>query len=162
MDKRAGELDVGPPRRKKRCYTQTIHAEPRKVFPLLCPVRELEWVPGWSPDWVRSDSGFAEEGCVFQTPGEPAPAIWVVTRCDPKNYRVEMIKVTPGHTVGRIEISLEAAGDSGTRARVCYEFTAIGPAGDQFIEEFTEQWYERFMQGWERAINHYLETGAPI
>jgi len=162
MNERAGELDIARPNRAKRCYTQSIRAEPERVFPLLCPVRELDWVPGWNPDWVRSDSGFAEEGCVFQTPGEPSPAIWVITRHDSANHKLEMFKVTPGHTVGRIEISLEAAGDGGTRARVCYEFTAIGPAGDQFLEDFTEQWYERFMQGWERAINHYLETGALI
>ncbi len=28
-------------------YTQTNDAPPDEVFPLLCPVRESEWVPGW-------------------------------------------------------------------------------------------------------------------
>jgi hypothetical protein len=28
-------------------YTQNNVAPPEKVFPLLCPVREADWVPGW-------------------------------------------------------------------------------------------------------------------
>jgi hypothetical protein len=28
-------------------FTQTNPAAPEKVFPLLCPVREGDWLPGW-------------------------------------------------------------------------------------------------------------------
>jgi len=30
------------------------------VFPLLCPVLELKWAPGWMPEMVISQSGVVE------------------------------------------------------------------------------------------------------
>lgn len=40
-----------------------------RVFPLLCPVREREWLQGWDATMVCSESGVAEPGCVFTTVG---------------------------------------------------------------------------------------------
>ena len=51
-------------------YSQTNDAPPEKVFPLLCPVREEEWVPGWQGRVIYSQSGVAESSCVFATPNE--------------------------------------------------------------------------------------------
>jgi len=33
-----------------RRYAQNIHAPPQAVFPLLCPVREGEWLDGWAEE----------------------------------------------------------------------------------------------------------------
>lgn len=124
---------------------------------MLCPVREEEWVPGWEPKLVLSNSGLAEEDCVFVTPGEPEDAIWLVTRYEPAAHALTMYKVTPGHTVGRLDIALTGDGMGGTVAEVSYEYTSLGPEGDAFLENFTEQWYRDFMQSWETALNGYLE-----
>lgn len=34
-------------KRITRTYGQTINASPEQVFPLICPVRETEWLDGW-------------------------------------------------------------------------------------------------------------------
>lgn len=156
-------LSIRKPHRVQHSYTQSIQARPDDVFPLLCPVREADWVPGWQPDWVISESGLVEAGCVFQTPsGEEgvAPAVWVVTEHDPQTHHVEMIKVVPDVTVTELEISLKDDGQGGTRATVAYGFTSLGPAGDALLKTCTDAWYVTFMQGWEAAMNHYLSTGA--
>ena len=148
------------PNRVKHAYTQSVSGTPDQVFPLLCPIREHDWAPGWSTDWVLSTSGLVEQECMFQTPrptNAKAASIWIVTRHVPAAFEVEMYKVTPGHTVGKLEISLTAEGSTGTSALISYEFTSLGPDGDTFLAEFTAEWYERFMQGWETAINHYLK-----
>lgn len=152
-------MRVLPPNRTRHAYTQSLVAPPDRVFPLLCPVREVDWVPGWMPDLVLSASGVAEPECVFVMPGEPAQAIWIITHHDPIEYEVVMYKVTPGHTVGKLEIALVSDGRTGTRATIAYTFTSLGPAGDAFLETFTEDWYRHFMETWERALNHYLTTG---
>jgi len=54
-------------RRVAHEYTQTNPASPEKVFPLLCPVREADWIPGWRYTLIYSDSGVAELGCIFTT-----------------------------------------------------------------------------------------------
>jgi len=73
-----------------------------------------------------------------------------------------MFKVTPEFTVGKLQISLSAQGKTGTNATIAYEFTSLGPLGDTYLETYTAQWYEKFMQVWERQMNHYLETGEII
>ena len=41
-------------RRIIHTYRQTIDATPEKVFPLLCPVREAEWLDGWQYAMIYS------------------------------------------------------------------------------------------------------------
>ena len=146
----------------KHSYTQSINGTPEQVFPLLCPVGELDWAPGWSIDWVISTTGLVEQECMFQTPpaaGAKNASIWIVTRHVPDDFQVEMYKVTPGLAVGKLVISLTASGADATSAHISYEFTSLGVDGDAFLEGFTTEWYENFMRGWEAAMNHYLKTG---
>jgi len=158
--------NISKPRRVKHSYTQSIKGKPEQVFPLLCPVRETDWIPGWTTDWVISNSGLAERDCIFQTPPRPdaggTASIWVITDHDREAYEVEMIKVTPGFTIGKLEISLSSQGPTTTNATIVYEFTSLGPLGDTYLETFTAEWYEKFMRVWERQMNHYLETGELI
>jgi hypothetical protein len=152
------EMTTEKPDRKKHTYVQSLAAPPEKVFPLLCPTLEKEWVPGWAPMKIITGSGFAEKDCIFVTPAEPNPSIWIVTRHDPAGFALEMYKITPGHTVGKIEISLQPDG-TGTGASVSYEYTALSREGQDFLAGFTSEWYVGFMKGWERSLNHYLMTG---
>ena len=152
---------IEQPRRVRHTYTQNLVAPPDKVFPLLCPVREAEWVPNWNPRRVISDSGVGEKDCVFITEAAPQDAVWVITRHDEQAGKLEIIKVTVDHTVCKVEIALTASA-TGTAAEISYGYTAIGAAGEAFLKEFTPQWYERFMQDWEEALNHYLSTSQMI
>jgi hypothetical protein len=126
------------------------------VFPLLCPVREIECADGWLPDLVISSSGIAERDCVFITPDKPRKAIWYVTRHEPENWFVEMLKIVPGVTACRLEIQLTPNGD-GCFADVTYSHINIGPAGDEFVAKFTADSYQKFMQAWETELNHFLK-----
>ena len=62
-----------PIRTRKRVqfsHPQLVKAKPEEIFPLLCPVREYDWIPEWDCTMVYSESGIAERGCVFQTDRE--------------------------------------------------------------------------------------------
>jgi hypothetical protein len=150
---------IHAPNRRRHSYVQTLVAPPASVFPLLCPVREADWTPGWDVQVVLSESGLAEPDCVFITPGTPEPAVWIVTRFEADAGRLEFIKVTPKHSVCRIEIALAGMEGGRTAAEIAYTYTSLGPAGDRFLEEFTEEWYRGFMEEWEDALNYYLTTG---
>lgn len=152
---------IEQPQRVRHTYTQNLVAPPNKVFPLLCPVREAEWVPNWNPRRVLSNSGVGEKDCVFVTEAAPQDAIWVITHHDEKACKLEIIKVTVDHTVCKVEIALTATPE-GTSAEISYGYTAIGQAGEAFLQEFTPEWFKRFMQDWERALNHYLATSQMI
>jgi len=43
-------------------FIQTNPATPEKVFPLLCPVREADWFPGWNYRRVPHPCALARVG----------------------------------------------------------------------------------------------------
>ena len=143
-----------------RTNTMQVGAPPEKVFPLLCPVREAEWVNDWRPKLVLSDSGHAEPGCIFITPGIPEDALWLMTEYDPDAFRLQITKMIPGVVVGQISISLAAAGDDGCTAEITYAYTSISDHGDRALEEFTDDHFKAFMEIWEKELNHFLSTGT--
>ncbi|MFQ5572441.1 MAG: hypothetical protein ACE5G0_22430 [Rhodothermales bacterium] len=149
-------MNVMRPIRAKRTYTQQLNAPPGQVFPLLCPVREVEWVTDWNPLAVYSHSGVAETDCVFITRDSAAEAVWVITRHDPVNHVVEFVKITPGFTAVRISIVLEERLSGGTEAVISYMYTALSEEGEDIVNQFTEAAYETFMKTWETALNAYL------
>ncbi len=154
-------MQIRPPIRVERTYTQRLVAAPARVFPLLCPVREVDWIEGWSPSAVISESGLAERDCVFLTASAPAEAIWVITRHEPETHVVEMLKITAQVTVCRLSIQLHPVA-GGCEAIVTYRHTSLGPSGDAFVADFTEAFYDQFMRDWEARLNHYLEHGAAL
>jgi hypothetical protein len=150
-------MQIRQPVRASHTYRQHLHAPAERVFPLLCPVREVDWAVGWAPRLVVSRSGVAERDCVFVTPGD-ADAVWYVTRHEPENLYVEMLKVTPEVTACRLDIQLVPRGGE-CFADVSYMHTSLGPKGDTFVAAFTADYYAGFMQAWEKEMNHYLATG---
>ena len=105
------------PHRRSHSYVQTLNASPDDVFPLLCPVREIDWVDGWQPTMVLSRSGVAEPDCIFTIADGEREAIWVIIEHHPATHRVAFIKTIPGFTVGHIRIRLQAHG-SQTHAHI--------------------------------------------
>jgi hypothetical protein len=154
-------MNIVKPHRVTRRYTQCLNAPPDQVFPLLCPVREAEWVNGWHPRLVISDSGFVEPDCVFVTAAGPQEAIWMVTIHDPDTHHLEIVKVIPGIVVGRIEIRLATA-PGGASAEISYSFTSLGPDGDRVVSEFTQELFDEFMLTWETELNHFMATGERL
>lgn len=149
------------PKRATRTYTQRLVAEPSRVFPLLCPVREADWIEGWDPLVVLSHSGVAEPDCVFLTTAGPHSAIWYITRHEPEQGFVEMLKITPDVTACRLTIELRPT-QTGSEATVTYRHTSLGPEGDAFLTAFSAEYYEQFMRDWEDRINHFLTHGTML
>jgi hypothetical protein len=150
-------------RRVSHEYTQTNDAPPETVFPLLCPVREADWVPGWQYKMIYSKSGVAEAGCVFSTPNEDGTeSTWLVTEYDPARFRIAFAWVNPGQVAAQIGISLNKNSHGTTAALIRYTYTGLSPAGNQEVERYDRKWFENKMQSWETAINHYLRTGKAI
>jgi hypothetical protein len=152
-------MKIVRPNRVTRTYTQHLVGSPAAVFPLLCPVRETEWIPGWDPALVISASGVAEPDCVFTTRAGSTNAIWYITRHEPDAGRLEMLKITPEITACRLTIQLSASA-TGTQAEITYSHTSLGPRGDEFVAAFTDGFYREFMQEWESRMNHHLAGGT--
>ena len=152
-------------------FIQTNPAFPEKVFPLLCPVREGDWLPGWQCRLIYSDSGVAELGCVFSTPNPPGSAVqdraaaettWIVTDYDAAAFRIAYLWIDPGHIITELRIQLTPSGQDATRTQIRYRYTGLSPKGNLDLEHYTQGWFESKMQNWEKTINHYLRTGKKM
>ena len=155
-------MKIAAPNRVSRSYTQSLCARPEVVFPLLCPVRETEWVNGWNPSLVLSASGFAEPDCVFITPGVPEDPLWVVTVHEPEAFHLEILKLIPGVVLGKISIRLAQHGEDACTANITYTYTSLSTYGNEALKEFTEDYFRLFMETWEGELNHFLKTGSRL
>lgn len=148
-------MKIVAPTRVARVYTQHLAAAPDEVFPLLCPVREIEWAHDWEPSVVYSDSGLAELDCVFLTRSDAGDEVWTITRHDPEDWVVEMVMLAPGVVAMHISFALRPE-EGGCEACVRYVKTSLGPAGDEELARFTEAAWDKFMVTWEREVNDFL------
>ena len=150
-------------KRVTRNYIQTINAEPARVHALICPVKEAEWLDGWDYDLIFSNSGVAEPGCVFisRSKGEK-DTIWLITKRDDQACRTEFARITPESRVAHLTIRIEDGGNHTSRVDITYTITALTEAGNNFIENFTEENFVKDMKFWEATMNHYLETGKAL
>ncbi len=149
-----------------RRYTQRIDAPPEDVFPLLCPVREGEWLDGWidEVEMIHSTTGLAEDDCVFRTrvPGRPE-TVWMITRHDPAARVVDFVRVTAGLVATRLSIGVEGGADGSSSVLITYTFTPLGPAGRAFVaENHSEDAFRSDMAWWEDSMNHWLRRGETL
>ena len=157
-------LPHGMPQPIIREYTQRIEAEPAVVFPLICPVREAEWLEGWAEafELIWSASGAAEPGCVFRTREVAVPeTIWVIADHDPTCGRVRFVRVTEGLLATTLDIVVSDVGDGASSVQIRYTTVPTSGEGARFAaNRFDPGAFSAEMAWWERSMNHYLRTGA--
>jgi len=136
--------------------TQHLNAPPEKVFPLLCPVREGEWLADWACTVIHSRSGLAEQDCVFATddPESGHRDLWLISRHRPPS-EIDFIRFD-GRRVIRYTICLEADDQGGTIARWRQVVTATDGGS---LDPDAQDTFSAMVAVDERALNHFLETG---
>lgn len=141
-------------------FTHRIESSPDRIFPLLCPVREYEWIDGWSSQMVYSESGVAEKHCVFETElPELGRLTWMVSLYDPVNHEIEFVITRQGSHVEKLEIAVRDSGD-GTSAILWRRiYTGLSENGNGFIETHSGQPLSARMARLERSMNHFFKTG---
>jgi len=146
-----------------KTYKQINNAKPEVVFPLLCPVREKDWIDGWDYKMIFSKSGLIEKGCVFSTPHHGnEETIWYVTEHDTVNYKLEFVRVTPNEETVKINIHLEDNGNGTTSSNITYQYTALNESKNSWIKEKLDSEFKENMIWWEKAINYYIIKGEKL
>lgn len=148
-------------------HTETIvKAAADRIFPLLCPVRESEWIPDWTYRLVFSRSGVAEKDCVFLTqgPGEP-PTVWVNSLHDPQGLKVEYIRITSGIRVVRLRLELTSLSPDTSRMDFDFAFTSLGETGNREVNKLIEENGRDFRELSARLtslLNDFLNLGKMV
>ncbi len=149
--------------RKTKTITQVIHAPASELFPLLCPVREYEWLEIWSCDMIYSESGIAENNCIFKTdfPDKGGEETWVISRYE-KNKIIEFVRLNPDFMVTKLDIKLKQISDKKTEAVWTKIYTGLSHEGNTFVQSISEDQYKEEIAGLEKMLNHYLNTGKML
>lgn len=151
-------MEITAPARLVVDLELTLAGTPQEVFPLLCPVREYDWIPDWSCTMVHSTSGVAELGCLFtRERGET----WITTRYEPPT-RIDYTIVLPGLAVRTLAFALTASGPRTTSAALRTTATALGPDGVEEVRGWTANHQREMWRLREAQLNHYLSTGSPL
>jgi hypothetical protein len=133
-------------------------AAPEEVFVQLCPTREADWIPGWDCELVYTESGYAEEHCVFRTDESciSGPGVWVMSHVEPPRL-LEIVRLLPAMVVN-LKITLSEKPDGTTDGVWKIVITSLNEEGNALIAQITEDAYDGLLQ----TLVHYLETGEKI
>jgi hypothetical protein len=143
-----------------RTFVQHIHASPGEVFPLLCPVLEKEWLPGWDYRMIHSTSGVAERGAVFETPHPAGTTKWIVVEHQPPR-RVAFARFQPDGLLVHLDIALGRHVDGTTAVCIEYTWTPTDEAASAILSRATEQEWLETMARWEGSMNAWFERRRP-
>jgi hypothetical protein len=129
------------------------------IWPLLCPVREYDWIETWTCELLHSESGVNEPGCVFRTdfPGE-GPEVWLTSRFEPCG-RLEFVRTGPDRIIHFV-IGL-ASDDDATRLTWTHHVTALTERGNGYLRAKPEAFAAQTAL-LERMLGHYLDSGEML
>jgi ribosome-associated toxin RatA of RatAB toxin-antitoxin module len=139
-----------------------VPARAEEVFPLLCPVREYEWIPDWRCRMIYSKSGVAEKDAVFTTLEKPfGKVLWTCVVYEPP-YRVEYLLARGSMASIRLELELS---DEGGRCAVDWtmRFTAASPLFAALLRrKMSEKAFTAMMMTRERQLAEYFSRRKPM
>lgn len=145
-------------KRNVMTFQKTIQATPEKVFLLLCPTKEYDWIPGWECELLHSRSGYAEYNCIFRSDILGTEEIWICTRFEP-DRAIEYTRVSENiATILRITI-VDLCNGSIT-IQWTMTVSALNETGNQMIHHFDV--YRERLQMITQMLEHYLATGTMI
>jgi hypothetical protein len=137
-----------------------IDSSAKKIFPLLCPKRELEWIPGWKYEMIYSKSGFNEEGCIFKTKeSHGREVVWTTVIYDPEIFKIKFMNFAVGLFILKFEIDLSEKPEKKTEMEVKQTYTSLSKKGNYFLDKIIDELFIKKMKMLEITLNHFLKTG---
>lgn len=145
---------------KRECsYRMETSAPASVVFPLLCPVKEYDWIDGWKCDLIYSESGLAEKFCLFRT---IVPLIgeetWICTRYD-LNRHIQYTRFS-ANTVTVSDIELAEYSDTTSIWNWSMTILSLNEHGNAILESFNTHAMPDKLKSLHFLLEHYLTTGT--
>lgn len=143
--------------------TGILHAKApiERVFPLLCPKREEEWIPGWECETIWSMSGCNEEGAIFRTTKPYGTELyWTTLRYEVRNGIVDFLIAAPHLYMFRFTLTIGAGSGGVLGITFTQVFTSISNEGNAFLERYKMEDFGEKLRNLEAFLNRYLEKKA--
>lgn len=149
------------PKRLYVCAEQLLQFTPDKVFQLLCPRREYEWIEHWKCQIIYSISGYAEQDCIFTTGfSDDGSETWYVDLYQ-QNEKIQFVRFTHARVI-RYLITLTNNNNGTTSAKWEQTITSLNDDGNSYIETHSDEEFKKMVKTLENMLNHYLATGQML
>ena len=111
---------------------------------------------------IHSQSGFAEDNCIFTThfPNQGDPEVWVVSLYEP-NHEIQFVRVNNLRVI-RFIITLTDRNDGTTEVVWKHIATGLNEYGNRWVQEYSEDKFRQSVQIRERMLNHFLATNEML
>ena len=156
-------------KRMEAAFTKEIEASPGTIFPLICPVEELRWIPDWNFQLIYSRSGVNEPNCIFteEKSGmhffeKPLTTTWVTILHDPDNYCILFHLNLAGKAYIGLSIRLREVGKNVSSCTWNMVFTALDEEANAMPDEDIRIKLELALAFIAEALKHYCETGELV
>jgi len=149
------------PNQALHTFANDVAAPAAALFPLLCPVREYEWIEGWTCRLLHTASGLVEPGCVFVTDRADGPTTWVTVEHDPRARTVAFVRVTPERRAVHMRLRVEPLAETRCRLHIAWQATGIDAARRDEARAGTENGlaYAVIAAGIAATAERFLQTG---
>jgi hypothetical protein len=129
-----------------------------EVFPLLCPKREEEWIPGWECDTIWSKSSFNESGAIFRTTKPYGTELfWTTIQYDIDQKIVDFLITAPRLYMFRFKIEIDAGSDGILSITFTQVFTSISDEGNTLLKLYEAEDFTAKLKSLEEFMNRHLE-----
>jgi len=133
-DRKVEQMKADGPRYDRMVinHTQTFQVRPDKVFPLLCPTTEFDWIDGWHCEMIYSQSLYQEYNAIFKTNYFNFDEVWVVSHFEP-NRIIEFTRVSENLSI-KVDVRLCDNLDGTTTGNWIINATALTEAGNEALK----------------------------
>lgn len=139
----------------------SIRALLNDVFPLLCPKREEEWIPGWECETIWSISGYNEEGAIFRTTKPYGTELyWNTLQYDIHRKIVDFLITAPHRYMFRFKINVAAIRDGYLTLSFSQTFTSVSKEGNELMLQYKAEDFTGRLRNLGAFMNQYLENKA--
>ena len=147
-------------KRKIQEFSENFETTPETIFPLLCPAREADWIPGWKTELIFTKSGYAEDKCVFRTDksNSAGEGLWTFTGFKLNEF-IEFVRFQRD-VLRHCKIHLTQNEDGTTTASWKTISTALSEKGNKLLDNISTK--ERKRQPIFELIDYYLRNGEMI
>jgi hypothetical protein len=129
------------------------------IFPLLCPKREEEWIPGWECEVIFSNSGYNEENAIFRTVKPYGTELyWYTITYDLARRKVDFL-ITASHLYAfRFTIDVHSLTPDNTILTFTQRFTPVSADGVSLVEQYRQENFQARLQKLGELMSHFLQV----
>ena len=133
-----------------------LEAGAAAIFPLLCPVREYDWIPDWRCTMIYSESGVAERDAVFHTRELLGMrTVWTCITYEPPRL-IEYVFVVGKGGVVRLSIRLDELPGGRTQVTWTMRFTVAKRLSGLASKVTSQRGFDAMLATRKRELEEYL------